>query len=127
MRITRTDIPVRLEAAGATVRQLTDFGQPAGTLGAEYLTLAAGTDIAPLLTGLTGDACQSPHWGHVMGGAVVVTYANGDIDRCSAGDLFYWPAGHSVRVEEDAEIVMFSPQVSHGDVLDHMAAKLAAM
>jgi hypothetical protein len=32
-----------------------------------------------------------------------------------------------VRVEDDTELVMFSPQVEHGQVMDHMAGKLAAM
>jgi hypothetical protein len=47
------------------------------------------------------------------------------LSPCSAGDLFYWPPGHSVRVETDAELVMFSPQADHALVLDHIAAKLA--
>lgn len=127
MRVTKDDIPFRLEAPGAIARQLPDFGQPAGTIGAEYLTLAAGTDIAPLLTGLDDDACQAPHWGYMIAGTVAVTYTDGLIERCTTGDLFYWPAGHSVRVDEDAQIVMFSPQDAHGAVLDHMAAKLATM
>ena len=42
------------------------------------------------------------------------------------GDFFYWPPGHSVRVETDAELVMFSPQAEHGPVLDHILAKMAA-
>jgi len=41
--------------------------------------------------------------------------------------VFHWPAGHSVRVDEDAELILFSPQGSHGEVLDHIAAKLAAV
>ena len=38
-----------------------------------------------------------------------------------------WPAGHSVRVEEDAEIVLFSSHHAHLAVIDHMKAKLASM
>ena len=41
----------------------------------------------------------------------------------SANDLFYWPPGHNVRVDDDAEIVMFSPQEEHGHVIEHMIAK----
>ncbi|MEZ5239312.1 MAG: hypothetical protein R2716_10340 [Microthrixaceae bacterium] len=40
---------------------------------------------------------------------------------CSTGQ----PAGHSVRVDEDAEIILFSPQVEHGEVIDHIAAKVS--
>ena len=38
---------------------------------------------------------------------------------------FYWPPGHNVLVEADAEIVMFSPQHEHTRVIDHMRAKVA--
>lgn len=125
MFITKDAIPVRVSAPGATARQLRDFGQPVETLGAEYFTLDAGTDLAPLLVGLTDDACQAAHWGYMIYGRVVVTYTDGTIDRCTTGDVFYWPAGHSVRVEEDASLILFSPQDSHGAVMDHIAAKLA--
>ncbi len=30
-----------------------------------------------------------------------------------------------MRAEEDSELIMFSPQVEHGQVLDHMLTKLA--
>lgn len=125
MHITKQDIPVRLEAPGAVARQLPDFGVADGTIGAEYFSLAAGTDLAPLLTGLDGDVCHAPHWGYVITGDVVVTYADSATERCTTGDVFHWPAGHSVRVDEDAELILFSPQVSHGAVMDHIAAQLA--
>ncbi len=120
MRLPKSDIPVRLDAPGATARQLPDFGEASGTLGAEYFSLAAGTDIAPLLVGLEDDACQSPHWGYVLNGNVVVSYTDGSTDRCLTGDVFHWPAGHSVRVEEDADLILFSPQLEHGAVIDHL-------
>jgi hypothetical protein len=34
--------------------------------------------------------------------------------------LFYWPPGHSVRVVYDADVILFSPQHEHGQVMDHM-------
>ena len=71
--------------------------------------------------------CHSPHWGYVIVGKVVVTYHDGTEETCSTGDVFFWPSGHSVRVEQDAELVLFSPQREHGDVMDHILAKLAAM
>ena len=120
MRLPKTDLPVRIDAPGATVRQLPDFGAAAGVLGAEYFSLAAGTDIAPLLVGLEGDSCQSPHWGYMLDGEVAVTYQDGTHDRCLTGDVFHWPAGHSVRVERDAEVILFSPAHEHGLVMDHM-------
>ena len=128
MKITKDDIPVRVKAPGAVARQQPDFGTAdadVGPIGAEYFTLAAGTDLAPLLAGLPGDVCHAPHWGYVIAGTVVVTYDDGTWERCTGGDVFHWPAGHSVRVEEDVELILFSPQHSHGEVMDHIAYQLA--
>ena len=125
MRIDKNDIPVVLAVPGATARQVA-----AGTeMAAEYFSLGAGVDIAPLLQGLEGDACQVPHWGYVVSGTVVVTFTDGYAgeERCHAGDCFYWPKGHTVRVENDAEVILFSPHRAHAAVIDHMKAKLGAM
>src|SRR4051812_9442729 len=122
MRINKTEIPTRIDVPGATARQLGDFGDASkyGPLAAEYFSLGAGTDIAPLLKGLEDDACQAPHWGYVISGEVVITYTDGTDDTCTGGDVFFWPAGHSVRVVDDAEVVLFSPHVEHAAVMDHM-------
>jgi len=125
MRVSKHDIPVKIDLPGAVARQLPEFGEARGTLGAEYFTLAAGTDMAPLLAGLDNDACHAAHWGYMIGGDLVVTYLDGLVEHCTTGDVFYWPAGHSVRVERDADLILFSPQVEHTAVMDHILAKLA--
>src|SRR5690349_19118534 len=127
VHIAKEAIPVQIDVPGARARQSEDFGDPSGggALAGEHVALAAGTDIAPLLQGLDGDACQAPHWGYMLSGAVDVTYVDGSVERCSSGDLFHWPAGHSIRVLEDAEFVMFSPRLGHAEVMAHMAARLA--
>ena len=68
MRIAKENIPIQIDVPGATARQLTNFGDATnyGKIGGEYFSLAAGTDIAPLLQGLKGDLCQCPHWGYVQ-------------------------------------------------------------
>ena len=128
MRIAKEDIPVKVEAPGAVARQQTDFGSAEGfgAIGGEYFTLAAGTDLAPLLQGLDNDACHSPHWGYLIKGRVTVSYSDGTDETVDGGDLFYWPPGHSVSVAEDAEIVLFSPQHEHGEVMDHINRQLGA-
>ncbi|MFA6298047.1 MAG: hypothetical protein WCS84_08935 [Nocardioides sp.] len=126
MHLPKHQIPARIDVPGAVARQLPDFGSTTAdeTIGAEYFSLAAGTDIAPLLVGLEGDLCQAPHWGYLISGEVAVSYADGSAEQISGGDVFFWPAGHSVAVHEDAEIVLFSPQVAHGQVIDHLHAQL---
>ncbi len=127
MRIAKNDVPVRINAPGAVARQQTDFGDASGygKISGEYFSLAAGADIAPLLEGLEGDLCQSPHWGYLLQGEVTVSYADGTSEVIRSGDLFYWPPGHSVRVGADAEVILFSPQEEHGKVIDHMLRKMA--
>ncbi|HEX6423560.1 MAG TPA: hypothetical protein VFZ79_08785 [Acidimicrobiales bacterium] len=125
MHLSKNDLPVKVEAPGAVARQLPDFGVASGPIGAEHFTMAAGTDLAPLLVGLEDDACQSAHWGYLIRGVVVVTYTDGTDETCAGGEVVHWPAGHTVRVEEDADLILFSPQADHGPVLDHLASQLA--
>ena len=126
MRIAKSDVPTKIDVPGAVARQAPGFGavSPHGSLGAEYFSLSAGVDIAPLLEGLQDNACQAPHWGFMISGEVVVSYTDGTEETCAGHDLFYWPAGHSVRVVDDAEVILFSPQVEHGAVMDHMLARM---
>jgi hypothetical protein len=128
MKIAKKDIPTKIDIPGAVARQRTGFGDTSsfGSLGAEWFSLGAGADIAPLLTGLTGDLCHSPHWGFMITGKLVVTYADGTEETCAGNDVFYWPPPHTVRVTEDTELIMFSPEIEHTAVMDHMLAKLSA-
>lgn len=127
MHVNKLDIPVQMNVPGATARQLGNFGTARHTLGAEYFTLAAGVDIAPLLTGLDDGLCHAPHWGYLINGRLVVTYGDRSTETCSAGELFYWPPGHTVRVEQDAELVMFSAAAEHLAVINHMLETLSAV
>jgi hypothetical protein len=128
VKVSKQDIPVKIDTAGATARQQQNFGDASscGQIGAEYFSMSAGTDLAELLQGLEGDLCQSPHWGYLIAGDVTVTYGDGEEERIDQGDLFYWPPGHSVRVNQDAEFVLFSPQHQHTPVMDHINRKLTA-
>jgi hypothetical protein len=125
MRVAKDDVDVRMEIPGAVIRQRKGFGDVTGfgEISGEYFTLAAGVDTTPLFHGLEGDLCQCPHWGFMVSGRITTTDAEGGQETVNANDLFYWPAGHNVRVDEDAEVVMFSPQREHSLVIDHMIAK----
>ena len=126
MHIAKTDIPVKIDLPGAVARQILDFGDAAGygKLAGEYFSLGEGTDIAPLLKGLVDDLCQSPHWGYLIEGEVTVTYKGGDQETITGGDIFYWQSGHTVKVGKDAEIILFSPQDEHCQVINHLHQQL---
>lgn len=127
MHIAKEDVPVRIDAPGAIARQQTDFGDVTGygKMGAEYFSFGAGTDITELLHGLENDSCQSPHWGYVVSGEITAIYTDGEEETSRSGDLFYWPPGHSVRAEADTDIVMFSPEHEHGEVIDHIRRQVS--
>jgi hypothetical protein len=122
MRIAKEDVDIKLEIPGAVIRQRTDFGDATGLgkISGEYFSLSAGVDTTPLFNGLKGNLCQCPHWGFVLCGQLTTTDANGAQETVNANDLFYWPPGHNVKVDEDADIVMFSPQLEHSHVINHM-------
>jgi hypothetical protein len=126
MRVAKEKIEVQLEIPGAVLRQRMGFGSVSGfgTISAEFFTLAAGVDTTPLFQGLEGNLCQCPHWGFVLRGQITTTDANGVRETVNANDLFYWPPGHNVKVDADAEIVMFSPQHEHSHVIKHMIEKV---
>jgi len=128
MRIAKDDVPVRIDVPGATARQAFDFGDVSGygKMAGEYFSLGTGTDITELLKGLEGDLCQCPHWGYVIRGKITVTFSDGGHESLSGGDLFYWPPGHTVRADEEADFVLFSPQREHCAVVEHIKAKLGS-
>jgi hypothetical protein len=126
MHIAKGDVPVKIDVPGATARQETDFGDATGygKMGGEYFSLGAGTDFTELLRGLEGDLCQCPHWGYVLEGSITATYTNGEEETVSKGDLFYWPPGHTIKANADSELILFSPQVEHSQVMDHVLEKV---
>jgi hypothetical protein len=126
MRVAKDNVDVRMEIPGAVIRQRMDFGDASGfdKLSGEYFTLAAGVDTTPLFQGLEGDLCQCPHWGFVLRGHLTTIDAKGAQETVKTNDLFYWPPGHNVKVDADAEIVMFSPQREHSQVIAHMLEKV---
>jgi hypothetical protein len=126
MRVAKDDVEVRMEIPGAVIRQRTGFGDVSGfdRISGEYFTLSAGVDTTPLFQGLEGNLCQCPHWGFVLRGRLTTTDADGQQESVAANDLFYWPPGHNVKVDADAEIIMFSPQREHSLVIEHMIEKV---
>jgi len=126
MRIAKDDVEVKMQIPGAVLRQRTNFGDATGygRISGEYFSLAAGVDTTELFKGLHGNHCHCPHWGYVLRGRITTTDAKGVQETVNANDLFYWPPGHNVRVDLDADFVMFSPQHEHTEVINHMIEKV---
>src|SRR5262245_61686862 len=120
MRATREQLPVLFGGDEAGIR-----GNDWDDLRSIVVTLPAGTDLSPLLRGLTDDLCSCPHWGYVIKGRMRVSYADRE-ETIRAGDLFYLPAGHTGFVEEDFECVEFSRPAEHEAVMDVVRHNAAA-
>ncbi len=121
MKIKKEDLEVKLEGPGTAMR-----GQSMGGLIVSYNTLPKGTDFTPLLKGLNNDSCHSAHWGYILEGKMRVIYDDGKEEVTSAGEVYYWPAGHTAIVEEDIKMVEFSPEKEFGEVLAHVASVMQA-
>ncbi|QFU83462.1 cupin domain-containing protein [Natronorubrum aibiense] len=126
MHQSKADLTVVMDTPDAVVQHQAGFGTAAddSELAAERFRVSAGTDLTPLLEGLPDDACQCPHWGYVIAGEVTVRYSDDTEEVAEAGDVVYWPPGHTAWVDEDAEFVLFSPHEDHMAVFEHMATKM---
>lgn len=113
----KEDLPIALENGGIRARAGAEGGM---TL--QYMQFPAGVDMTEPLKGLPGDMCQAPHWGYVLEGAVITRYADGHEETTSAGEVYYWPSGHTVRFDQDTRFVEFSPAEEMGKVVAHLTA-----
>ncbi len=113
------DLPIAHEAIGEMIR-----GTDWGGMTSAYMQYPTGLDFCPLLEGLERDHCQCPHWGFVIEGGIRVNYEDGTEEAVGPGEIYYWPSGHTVVVEEAVKMVEFSPHDQMSQVLTHVVGKL---
>ena len=72
--------------------------------------------------GLPGGVCSCPHDGYVFSGRLRVTYPGSDRadEVATAGDVYYFPAGHILVYEEDSEMPELNPAAALVDLMDHI-------
>jgi hypothetical protein len=114
------DIPLEMAVGEIETRAF-----ECGDILARYVVLPAGADFTPLFVGLPGDMCQSGHWGYVLRGSINLRYADGTQETNKAGDVYYWPGGHTGWTDEGVAFIEFSPTAEIAPVLDHLAKQLA--
>jgi hypothetical protein len=120
VRADKDNMAVELDVGDVHTR-----GEQWGDLSVRYCDLPAGADLRPLLAGLPGDRCDCAHWGYVIDGAITIRYADGTEEVSQAGDLYYWPGGHTGWTDSGVVFAEFSPAEEIGPVLAHIGAKLA--
>lgn len=98
------DLPVEV-IAGDLVTRYAEYGEMA----IRHASVPAGTDMAPVLEGLPGDRCPSPHWGIVLEGSLTLHHADGTTEVASAGEVYHWPAGHTATSDTGAVFLEVGP------------------
>lgn len=119
MRAAEDEIDVELQVGDLTTRGVEWGGQLV-----RHLTLPPGADFRPLFVGLLHDRCDCPHWGYIVRGSIHVRYADGTEEVNRAGDLYYWPGGHTGWTEEGVTFIELSPAEQLRPVLEHVGAQL---
>lgn len=119
MHTSVSDMAIELQLDGIETRS----SECDGVL-ARHIQLPPGVDFTPLFKGLPGDMCQSAHWGQILAGSIRVRYADGTEELNSAGDIYYWRAGHTGWTDEGVTFVEFSPTADIQPVLEHISAQL---
>ena len=91
-----------------------------------FLTIREDVDAGPLLRGLPGDRCSSPHWGYVFAGSLTFSF-EGHEETYSAGEAFHVPAGHGMAATPGTEYLQFSPAEELRHVSETMVRNMQAL
>lgn len=116
----REDIPVKMQDDNSYIREI-EWGDMDGSFSA----FPAGTNTAPLFKELP-HGCECSHWGYLFKGKLRVKYADHE-EIIHAGEAYYMPPGHIVVMEEDCEMVEFSPKDENQKMMEIAFRNLAAM
>jgi len=123
MKINKNSIPIVMESPDSVMRNITGYGGMTVAFG----EMPKGTDFTPLVQGLKNNSCHCPHWGYILQGVIRIIYDDKSEEVVKAGDVFYWPPGHTAIVEEDLQLIDFSPEKEFNEVMEHLAKKMAEL
>lgn len=84
-------------------------------------TVAPAVDCTPGYVGLPGDVCHCPHYGYVFRGRLRCEYPGTDraSETASTGDVYFFPAGHTLIYEEESEVLEINPAAALASLMDH--------
>lgn len=103
MHSNREATPVKYQAGPYYSRQV-EWGE----MDAGFWGFPAGFDSSLLFKELPY-GCECPHWGYLLKGRMRVKYADHE-EVITAGEAYYLAPGHLPVMEEDCEMVEFSPK-----------------
>lgn len=113
-------LPIEIEQ-GDLVTRYEEWGEMA----VRHARVPAGTDFTPVLTGLPGDRCPSPHWGIVLEGSIRLTHGDGSQETVRAGEMYYWPESHTAITDEGVVFIEVGPVAPMRQFSEHARAVLS--
>ncbi len=116
----REDIPLVFQAGSYYSRQI-EWGEMDGG----FWAFPAGFDSTQLFQGLP-HGCECPHWGYLLKGRMRVKYADHE-EVVTAGEAYFLEPGHLPIMEEDCEMVEFSPKEISRKMMELASRTMASM
>jgi hypothetical protein len=115
-----SDMPIEIDEGDLQTRYL-----ELGDMAIRHARVPAGADMGPLLQGLPGDRCPSPHWGIVLEGSLRLEHVDGSIETAHAGEVYHWPAGHTATTTEPVVFLEVGPVEAMRQFYDHVQGVFA--
>lgn len=119
MRATVDELPIEVQAGALELRYV-----EWGPMAIRHAKVPSGTDMSPLLEGLPGDRCPSPHWGIVLKGSIHLRHHDGAEETVRAGEMYYWPAGHTAWTDEEVVFLEVGPVEPMRQFSEHARQKV---
>ena len=120
MHSNREGIPILFQAGSYYSRQI-----EWGDMDAGFWGFPAGFDSTHLFKELAY-GCECPHWGYLLKGRMRVKYADHE-EVITAGEAYYLAPGHLPVMEEDCEMVEFSPKEISRKMMELASRTMASM
>ena len=120
MHSNREGIPALYQSGSYYSRQI-----EWGDMDAGFWGFPAGFDSTHLFKGLAY-GCECPHWGYLLKGRMRVKYADHE-EVITTGEAYYLEPGHLPVMEEDCEMVEFSPKDLSRKMMEIAGRNMASM
>jgi hypothetical protein len=91
-----------------------------GDMEVSYSIVPQPLDCTTFLDGSGHRTCICPHYGFLLEGRLRCTYPGADMpdEVATAGEVYYFPAGHVLVYEEPTKAIDFSPGDAFRQVMD---------
>lgn len=79
--------------------------------------------------GMPGGVCPCPHYGYIFEGTIRSVYPGSDLpdEVATAGEAYFFPAGHVLIYEEATKALELNPAFALGQCMDAMARSAEIM